>query len=185
MPKDGDAIQLDRQRWCMLEFEALRNELDGRIRFLHQTINLAIVFWCVLLIAVFYFISCDLNRDLLVTFILIIPIVFDLLGYNYQSNQNSLESIANYIYEVVRPRAADLNGREVLAWEKYFAAQKEPFKIESSTKVFPFILPSVIPIVLLALRVPLSDFQRLLSYLDIALLCLMAENFRYKLRRVK
>ena len=169
----------------MIEFAALRRELDDRIRFLHHTINLAVVFWCVLLVAVFYFISCDLPRDLFITFILIIPIVFDLLGYNYQSNQNSLESIAKYIYEVVRPRAAGASGQEILKWEKYFAVQKEPFKIESSTKVFAFLLPSAIPFALLALRVPLNGFQRILVYVDIAFLLLMLENFRYKLRRVK
>lgn len=169
----------------MLEFAALRRELNDRIRFLHQTINLAVVFWCVLLVAVFYFMSCDLPQDLFITFILIIPIVFDLLGYNYQSNQNSLESIAKYIYEVVRPRVIEANGQEILKWEKYFAVQKEPFKIESSTKVFAFLLPSVIPFALLVLRVPMNRFQRIMVYVDIVLLLLMLENFRYKLRRVK
>ncbi len=169
----------------MIEFAVLRQELNSRIKFLHQTINLAIVFWCVLLLATFCFILWGLPRDLLITFILIVPVIFDLLGYNYQSNQCSLESASKYVYEIVRPRAAGVSGQEVLTWEKYFADQKEPFKIESSTKVLAFILPSAIPFALLALRIPLNGYQRALVYIDILFLLLLLENFRYKLRRVK
>jgi hypothetical protein len=100
--KDGTGGQMGNQQWAMKEFEVLRNELNDRISFLHRTINLAMVFWFVSVIALFCFISCGLSYDLLITFVLMVTIAIDLLAFNYQSNQNSLESIAKYIYEVVR-----------------------------------------------------------------------------------
>lgn len=176
---------METNQWVMREFEALRNELNDRISFLHKTINLAVVFCFVSLIAAFYFISCGLSYELLITFLLAVPIVIDLLAYNYQSNQNSLESVAKYIYEVVRPRVMEITGQDVLAWEKYFAVQKHPFRYESVLKVFPFVLPALIPALLLAFKVPLNRFQRILAWVNIAFLLIMVENFRYKLRRVK
>lgn len=173
------------QIWRVKEFESLRLELHARVKFLHQTINLAIIFWLVSLITVFYFLSQGIPKELIITYILILPIIFDLLGYNYQSNQNSLESIAKYIYEVVRPSIKKLSGQEILQWEKFFAVQKAPFKFESTFKIFPFVLPSFLPIILLLARTPLTDLQRVIAAVDLILFALLLENFRYKLRRVK
>jgi hypothetical protein len=176
---------MDIQEWRIKEFECLRHEMHARIKFLHQTINLAIIFWLILLIAVFYLVSRGIPRELLITLLVIAPIIFDLLCFNYQSNQNSLESIAKYIHEAVRPRVAEAGGQEILEWEKYFALLKIPFKFESSFKIFPFVLPSIIPFVLLSMKVPLNFFQYAIIVVDIIFLIFMLENFRYKLRRVK
>ncbi len=173
------------QQWAMKEFEVLRNELNDRISFLHRTINLAMVFWFVSVIALFCFISCGLSYDLLITFVLMVTIAIDLLAFNYQSNQNSLESIAKYIYEVVRPRVIETTGQDILEWEMYFAVQKRPFRYESALKVFPFVLPSLIPVSLLVLKVPMDRLQMALAWVNVVFLFIMIENFRYKLRRVK
>ena len=154
---------METEQWAMREFEALRNELNDRISFLHKTINLAIAFWLVSVIALFYFISCGLSYDLLITFLLVVPIIIDLLAFNYQSNQNSLESVAKYIYEVARPRVMEITGQDILAWEKYFAIQKHPFRYESALKVFPFVLPPLIPVSLLVMKVPMNRLQRVLA----------------------
>jgi hypothetical protein len=176
---------VDCQQWRIKEFECLRLELHSRIDFLHKTINMAVIFWLVLFITVFQMILRGLPHNYLITFLLIIPIIFDLLGYNYQSNQNSLESIAKYIHEVIRLRIKETSGQELLEWEKFFAMQKIPFKFESTFKIFPFVLPSAIPFVLLAMEVPINPFQRILVWVDLIFLVFLLENFRYKLRRVK
>ena len=136
-------------------------------------------------IAFFYLGTKGLAFTHQVTFLLFVPILFDLLGYNYQSNQNSLESIARYIHDSIRPQVKEMSGQDILGWEKFFAGQKLPFKFESIFKVFPFVLPSFIPLALLSLRIPLTPFQRVLVWIDIVFLILLLENFRYKLRRVK
>lgn len=173
------------QKWRMKEFEYLRLELNNRIDFLHKTITLAVIIWLVLFITFFQLILSGLSFSYLVTFLLFVPIIFDLLGYNYQSNQNSLESIPKYIHEVIRLQAKDMSGQNILGWEEFFAIQKKPFKFESTFKVFPFVLPSVIPFLLLVLGVSLNPFQRMLFWVDIIFLIFLLENFRYKLRRVK
>jgi hypothetical protein len=173
------------QQWRMKEFEYLRLELNNRIDFLHKTITLAVIFWLVLFITVFQLILRGLSVSYLITYLLFVPIIFDLLGYNYQSNQNSLESIPKYIHEVIRLQARDMSAQDVLGWEKFFAMQKVPFKFESTFKVFPFVLPSAIPFVLLAMRVSLNPFQQILVWVDIIFLVFLLESFRYKFRRVK
>jgi hypothetical protein len=176
---------MDYQQWQMKEFECLRQELHGRIIFLHRTINLAIALWVVFTIAVFHFLSVGLAAEYMVTLLLLIPLIFDLLGYNYQSNQNSLESISKYIHEVLRPQVQEMNRHNILEWERFFAIQKHPFKFESSFKIYPFIMPSFIPLILIAMRVPLHGFHRALVAVDLLFLGLLLENFRYKFRRVK
>lgn len=113
------------------------------------------------------------------------PIVLCMLGYNYQSNQNSLESIPKYFFEHIKPIIEKKSNTKILGWEKYFAIQKEPFKVESVAKVFPFILPVLIPIYFLLTKFPLQDYQTIIAIVDIMFFLFMIENFRYKLRRVK
>lgn len=176
---------MDEQTWCIKEFERLHAEIKDRINFLHNTINLAIIFWMIVLVSVFTFMTANLGWELIKTFLLIFPIIINLIGFNYQSNQNSLESIAKYIHDVLRPKISKQLGKDVLTWDKYFADQKAPFKFESIFKIFPFILPSLIPFVMLVKEIPLNPLQYALSVIDIVLLIFLLENFRYKLRRVK
>jgi len=171
--------------WFIKEYEGLRYELSERIKFLHNTINLAIVFWALFIILYFVFVAIGLSKYHIITYLLLIPIVLDMVGYNYQSNQNSLESIAKYFHEHIKPGIKSKYKARLLEWEAYFAKQKEPFKVESVTKVFSFIMPTFIPIYLLASNVQLDKPQQILAIFDLILFVLMLENFRYKLRRVK
>lgn len=173
------------EKWFQEEYRALRFELNERIKFLHQTINLAVIFWLVSLVVSFYFIFSDINPENLKTFLLVLPLLFDLLAFNYQFNQNSLESIARYIHLEIKPRTGKISGEEVLGWEKFFAKDKASFKFESSFKILPFVLPSLIPFFFLITRANLNSWQISLSIADLIFLALVILNFRYKFRRVK
>lgn len=170
--------------WHIREYDNLRRELTMRVKFLHQTINLAVIFWLIFLLATILFIYLGIENNLLYTFLLLIPIVFDLLALNYQSNQNSLESIARYFNEFLKP-VLRKNDQDILGWDYYFAREKVPFRFESITKVFPFVLPSLIPFYFLFAGTSLEKYQLVIVLIDIAFLVLVLENFRYKLRRVK
>lgn len=176
---------MDKEQWQALEFKTTRNELNNRIDFLHKSINLGAIFWLIFLITTFFFIAIGLEKNFFITYLLLIPIVIDLLAFNYQSNQNSLESIPRYYYYKLKPLLEKKYGEDILEWEKYFAEDKEPFKYESVTKVFPFVLPSIIPIYFLFSGTPLNTLQIILVIIGILFLLLMLEGFRYKLRRVK
>lgn len=176
---------MDKEKWQSVEFKGLRGELNNRISFLHNTINLAIVFWLVFLIVGFVFIAIEMDRTFFLTYLLLIPIVIDLLAFNYQSNQNSLESIARYFQYQLKPKVEIECGSEILDWEMFFANDKVPYRFESVTKVFPFVLPSIIPIYFLSVGIQVNNYQMAILIIDIALLVLMLINFRYKLRRVK
>ncbi len=173
------------ERWFKLEFENLRHEQTARIVYLYQSINLAIIIWVIFILAFFGMLILRVEEKIIYSFLLIVPIVIDLVAFVYQSNQNSLESIANYFHEVVKPKLDRKYHRNILRWEKFFAKEKRPFRYESVTKVFPFLLPSIIPIYLLAAKYPLLPHQIALAIIDIGLLLLVIENFRYKLRRVR
>jgi len=175
---------MDKEQWQALEFKASRHELNNRIDFLHKSITTAVIFWLVFLIATFFFLAIGLDKEMFITYLLLIPLVIDLLAFNYQSNQNSLESIPRYYFYYLKPQLDKKYG-SILEWEKYFADDKEPFKYESVTKVFPFVLPSIIPIYFLFSGSDLNALQIILVIVDILFLVLMLESFRYKLRRVK
>lgn len=163
----------------------MRAELSERIRFLHRTITTAAVFLFISFIVGFCLHREGMTEGQLVTFCLGVPLVVDLLAYNYQSNQNSLESIARYIHLVVRPQVHEMAGQDILKWEEFFAAEKHPYRCESVLKVFPFVLPSLVPVSFLVLKTPMSTYQRALAWTDTVFLLIMLVTFRYKLRRVK
>lgn len=177
--KDGEG------RWLELEFKNLHNELTARIIYLYKTINLAIIFWVIFLLAFFGMQILGVEKKIIYTFLLIIPVIFDLVAFVYQTNQNSLESIANYFHKRIKPQLDKKYKSNMLQWEKFFAEQKRPFRYESITKVFPFILPSIIPIYLLTAKYPLEQYQIVIAIIDIVLLIIVLENFRYKFRRVR
>lgn len=177
---------MEKEDWYALEYKQLRFELNNRVDYLHKTISLAAIFWLVFLIASISFLLLGVPKNIFYTFLLSIPIVIDLVAFNYQSNQNSLESIPRYFEYRLKPLLEKKYGKDsILGWEQYFTQEKASFKYESVTKVFPFVLPSFIPIYFLFAQIPLQNHQTTIIYVDLAMLVLMLLTFRYKLRRVK
>lgn len=173
------------ERWLVLEYESLRRELNSRVIYLYKIINLAVFLWVVFLGMLFVFWTLEVKKEIIITFLLFVPIIIDLVAFVYQTNQNSLESVARYIHFKIKPRLDKKYKVNMLGWEKFFAKEKRPFQYESVTKVFPFVLPSIIPIYLLLAGQELAPYQITLTVVDLVLLVIMIENFRYKLRRVK
>lgn len=176
---------MNKENWQIKEYENLRQEIIWRISFLHQTISLAIIFLVVFIIAIFISITLNISRELLHTFLLVTPIIFILLGFNYQSNQSSLESISKYFEDVLKPNLPKKYNKNILNWDCFFAKEKKRIKIESSTKVLPFLAPSLIPFYFIFSGISLDKYQWVIIIVDIILLLIMIEHFRYKLRRVK
>lgn len=160
------------------EYQVLRAEILMRANLLHQHVTVAAVTWVVLLVSSFISYSI-LEPELFISFLLFIPLVFSSLIFNYQDNQRTLERTAKYIEEVINPK---FHGE--LEWEKWFAKQKQQSQFSSSYKVLVFLLPFLIPIMVLSYH-PLNTWQTLLAIFDIVLLVMILVNFRYKLYRVK
>jgi len=164
------------------EYRALRTEILTRIKILHNTINLGAIFWVIfILIGMLIF---QYPPAIFYTFLLIIPLVFTGLAFNYQDNQRFIEATAKYLEEKTKPRFEDLYKSPVLEWEMYLVDQKKKFQFSSAFKLFSLLIPFVIPALLLIFE-SLTQFQVYLSLIDLFLLFVIIINFRYKLFRIK
>lgn len=159
------------------EYRTLRAEIAIRLRLLHQFSALASIFWVVFLLAGFWIQT--LGQNILINYLLLIPLVFIGLTFNYQDNQRTMEITARYIEYVLKPKLAD-----ELTWEQYFGKQKKMYKFSSANKIFALIVPLILPIVLL-FSANLNQFQITLASIDLILLAIVLYNFRYKLNRIK
>lgn len=159
------------------EYKLLRKEIATRLTLLHQLIAIGNILWAVFLIAgvAIYKISPELFN----IYLLIIPIVFVGLTFNYQDNQRTMEATARYIEDILKPKF-----KGSLQWEKFFGGQKKVYQNYSANKIFALIIPLVIPIIML-LSSRLSTLELTLSIVDLILLLVTLANFRYKLYRVK
>ena len=144
---------------------------------LHQFIALGSIFWVIFILAGFWI--YQFGTETLYTYLLIVPLVFTGLVFNYQDNQRAIESTARYLNDVLDKK---LDGQ--LGWERFFAGQKKVYQFSSANKLFALIIPLLLLIVLLA-TVNLSTFQIYLSAIDILILLALITNFRYKLYRIK
>lgn len=160
------------------EYKALRAEIAIRLKLLHDIIAFATIFWVVLLIAGIWILTFE-SYILLNTYLLIIPLVFTGIIFNYQDNQRTLEITAKYVEKNLKSVLSS-----GLEWEQYFAKQKKSYQISSAYKIFALIVPLVIPVVLLISQ-KLTNFQIVLAIIDLFFLCVVLINFRYKLYRIK
>jgi len=159
------------------EYKALRAEIAIRMKMLHQLIALGSIFWIIFVIFGFWIYQTGV--DAFYTYLLIIPLIFSGLIFNYQDNQRAMESTARYINDVLWPKISDSQG-----WEKYFGSQKKIGQLSNGNKLFALLIPLLIPIAVLVIG-DLSNLQTTLAIVDIAVLLALITNFRYKLYRVK
>ena len=159
------------------EYKSLRSEIAIRLKLLHQFSALASIFWVIFLIAGFWIQT--LGQNILLNYLLLIPLVFIGLAFNYQDNQRTMEITARYIEYVLKPKLAD-----ELSWEQYFGKQKKMYKFSSANKIFALIIPLILPIVLI-FSAKLNQFQITLAIFDSILFAIVLYSFRYKLYRIK
>ena len=158
------------------EYRVLREEIVARIKLLHQIILTASFLGALFLIGGAWLVS--VSKAGLVFYLLVIPIIFAGVVFNYQDNQRTLEATARYIEEELRPK---LGG---LAWERYLAAHKKRFQVSSAFKLFALLAPFILPIIVM-LHYELNPAQSVLAWIDLLLLLVILVNFQYKLYRIK
>lgn len=141
----------------------LRNEVLERAKAIHQMINLAVVLGAGFLVASFW-LGENITADKFQIYILLIPIVFAGLTFNYQANQMTLEAVAGYV-RGISP-----------GWEEYYGSHKQKVQLTSFLKVLPLLLPQLLPLFFLESR----SLQPFLWWVDIVLFLLVLFNFRYK-----
>lgn len=164
----------------LTEYQALRKEILARLQIHHYIILAASLLWPIFIIAGIVLV----NNLQFYTFLLLIPLVFTGIVFNYQSNQRVMEATARYIEEKIRPKAQEIIKDSAFEWEKYFAGQKKRWQFSSIYTLFSLLMPFFIPIILLFIN-SLTEFQKIIAYLDLFLLIVIIINFRYKLYRVK
>lgn len=160
------------------EYRVLRAEIQMRAKLLHQLATMVSIFWLVLIISAFWLQNL-LTQALFIDFLLLIPLIFTWLTFNYQDNQRTMERAAKYIDEVLNPK---LNNE--LTWERWFASQKKIYQFSSSFKVLGLLFPFILPIIIFTTQA-LTNYQTSLGIFDLVLFIIVLINFRYKLYRVK
>lgn len=159
------------------EYKALRAEIAIRMKLLHQLIALGSIFWVVLVIfGLFLYLY---HPKILNIFLLIIPVIFAGIVFNYQDNQRAMESTARYLNDEL-----DKKLDSQLGWERFFAGQKKIYQYSNANKLFALLMPFALPIVLLFVG-SLSTLEFYLALMDLIILIALLTNFRYKIYRVK
>lgn len=141
----------------------MRHEILERAKALHQMIDLAVGLGAVFLITSFW-LKTNIRPENFEVYILLIPIVFAGLTFNYQANQMTMEAVARYVM-TISP-----------GWDEYYASHKRKVQLTSFLKVLPLLLPQLLPLFFYTSRVT----QPLLWWVDMVLLLLVLFNFRYK-----
>jgi|SRR3989344_75313 len=144
----------------------MRAEVLERARALHQMINLAVGLGAGLLTAAFW-LKEILNPDTYELFVLLIPVIFAGLTFNYQANQMTMEAVSSYVRSISP------------GWEEYYDTHKQKVQLTSFLKILPLLLPQLIPLFFLPSRMTHPFFW----WTDIILLSLVIFNFRYKTLR--
>lgn len=165
------------------EYRALRKEINSRMKLIHFFVFAATCFGLIFLIAGIWLYSF-VSLEIFYTYLLLIPLIYVGLIFNYQDNQRALEATARYQEEKIKPKLDKLANADTLEWEMWFVGFKKKVQFSSSYKIFPFILPFVLPIILL-INSNLTRSQLYLVYIDLLFFIIVLANFRYKLFRLK
>jgi hypothetical protein len=157
------------------EYSQLRQEISARLVMHHNQLALATVLQLVCALFVMWLNHPTANWESTELFLLIVPIVFAGLTFNYQANQCTMESVGRYLNQQY--------GNSGMKWEEFFGTEKFKSKLVSFSKALPLIWPLFIPVVLWSVvGWPEGKLASSLFVVDLTLLIIMLANFRYKLR---
>lgn len=145
------------------ELRSMRIEILERAKALHQMINFAVWLSVVFIVATFWLVK-SINPENFEVYILLIPMVFAGLTFNYQANQMTMEAVAGYVRKLSP------------GWEEYYGNHKQKFQLTSFLKILPLLVPQLLPFFFYNSRLT----QPLLWWVDVVLLFLVLFNFRYK-----
>ncbi|QQG49895.1 MAG: hypothetical protein HZB70_03820 [Candidatus Berkelbacteria bacterium] len=152
------------------EFTNLRQEISERVKGLHSLINSATCLAAAFVIAGFFLYEFS-SSSTLIWFLLMLPIIFASLTFNYQANQMTMEAVASYL----------ASKEPAGGWEGYYAKWKKRVQLTSFLKTLPLLLPQALPLVLWCIGATLEPTQQVMAWVDTVFLALTIFNFRYKL----
>lgn len=161
-------------------YSQMRSEIVARIKVLHSILLWSSMLLGASVIFAVYLSSVNASQTLIITYILSLPIVFSLIGFNYQANQMTMESVARYLKHHIETEEPEA---EFLSWEMFYASQKSKYELVSFLKVVPILMPQLLPIAVIVFlgELPNLVFQQWLIAIDLALFVLLIFDFRYKI----
>ncbi len=148
--------------------EKLRQEITERVKILHQIINLAILLIVFALCFIVFLYQQKATEEQIGLFILLQPVIFAFLTFNYQANQMTLEGLAKYLKEE--------------GWESFYGQYKKGRRLTSFLKVLPLVAPQFVPLAIWPFFVGFYQFYWLII-IDLVLFLLVLINFRYKFQK--
>ncbi len=162
----------------LAEYNQMRQEILARVTMHHQQLVYAVVLQFLSLVFLIWINHLVADWPSTLVFLLVLPIIFAGLTYNYQANQATLESVATYLNQQYNSVG--------LKWEEFFGHRKSKQKLISFSKALPLIWPQFIPIIILfAGGWPSGNIESGLMIVDLILLVLTLLNFRFKLASFK
>lgn len=157
-----------------LEYQCLQAEIAQRSRILHGILNLATIF--ILLSIIFFFVLqlFNIDQQLIIFYLLLLPLVFASLVFNYQANGFTLEAALKYT-EKLFPKS----------WRPYYLEEKKKYRLIAFTKALPLWIPFLIPFFLLD-QIFLNTSFIILFIINNTLFLIILLNFiHYKLDYLK
>lgn len=163
--------------WLLKEYEVMRLEITERVKLLHHFIAMAVYLMMVSTIIAILLVWFGGSPFSLVLFLLLLPVIFTGLTFNYQANQMTLEVLAGYSNSLIKV------GEAAKAWDDVYGHYKRMVRLTSFLKVVPLLIPQLIPFfVIYYVGWPRHGGLAALLILDLVLFFLVIINFRYKWR---
>lgn len=163
--------------WQLAEYNNCRKEVHLRVKMLHQMITLSVILIFTSVIILVAMRAYNTNWEVTRLFLLLVPLVFATLTYNYQANQMTMEAVARFADQIRNSKFKEES------WDNYYGKHKLGVQLISFMKVIPLLLPQILPIVLFFTDQQLSQIPLyfILAVIDLALFAVAIFNFRYKL----
>ena len=167
------------QELLLEEYRGARSEVRERARFLHTALSLGVILEATAAVGWAGLVLFHASTSLQHTFLLLQPVIFATLAFNYQANQMTLEAVAGFSD---RLRSVPDFKVETASWDQAYGTHKRGYELTSFLKIMSLMLPLLLPFVVIGLK---GGFPQggngVLCAVDVALFLLVVANFRYKI----
>jgi len=157
-----------------LEYQCLQSEITQRSKILHGIISLAAI---LLLFSIIFFFTLkifEVEQHFIKFYLLLLPLVFASLAFNYQANGFTLEAALKYTEKLFQK-----------SWRPYYLEEKKRYRLIAFMKALPLWIPFLGPFFILN-QIFLDTFSIVLFFINNILLLIIIRNFiRYKFDYLK
>lgn len=157
-----------------LEYQCLQSEIAHRSRILHGILNLAAI---LIFISIIFFLVLkifEVEQQLIKLYLLLLPLVFANLAFNYQANGFTLEAALKYTEKLFEK-----------SWRSYYLEEKKKYRLIAFTKALPLWTPFLAPFFMLN-QIFLDIPSIVLFFINNILLLIIIRNFiHYKFDYLK